>query len=205
MVRSDLANSDRRFDCWSEVASNYADTLVVLNAEWRVIVCRDLLNWALQQRRRSPAPAPDSRRSPEMPHRPAKGYTAPGVDWQGRGYFSVAVDLRRAIRTHAGEIDLAAAAVLYALPDRIGGRPRKAAPLPSVEEAQDAGTKKEACPFDRLYAQLQRTAGVVAPKASARPVAAAAPDPAIQTRPAETGAWAPPPTSAAGDLNESRP
>jgi hypothetical protein len=191
--------SDTRFDCWSEVSENYADTLCVLNDSWRVVVCRDLLHWSLQQRRRSTAPAPDSRRSPERPatSRQPKSYTVPGVDWQGRGFFSVAADLRRAALAHSGEIDPVAVAVLAGLPDRIGGRPRKAAPSPSVEETRDA-RNEEACPFDRLYAQLQRTAGNVAPNAGARPVAAAAPDPAIQTRPTGADEWAPPPASAEG-------
>jgi hypothetical protein len=139
-TRSDLANCDTRFDCWSEVADNYADVVAVLNSDWRVIVCRDLMSWSLQRRR-----------SPERPSaRMPRSYIVPSVDWQGRGYFSVAADLRRAVREVCGAVDTKAAAVLFTLPDRIGGRTHKAAPPSSVEELRDA----EPCPLERLHALL---------------------------------------------------
>ena len=63
-------------------------------------------------------------------------------------------------------------------------------------------------PAHRLFDQLTRnqplgTVRNVAPKASARPVVAAAPDPVIQTRQAETGAWTPPPASGNSHPTES--
>jgi hypothetical protein len=194
-----MVSSDARFDVWSETSDQYADTLVILNSEWRIVVCRDLTCWSLQRRRSSPR-KDDSRRSPEMPApgRQPRGYVPPSVDWVGRGFYSASEDLRRAVKEHVAMADPIAIATLGVLPDRIGGPPRKAvpsrkpAPSPSVEELRDARTEDEACPFKWLFDQLTRKQTVrnVAPKASARPVVAAAPAPDRNRRMGDGGCQA---------------
>jgi hypothetical protein len=82
-----------------ETADDYAALVVQLNPDWRVIECRDRMQWVLQRRG-----------SPKKAHKD---------DWRGRSYCRTSEVLRRCTREHAGAIDPAAAAVLAALPARI--------------------------------------------------------------------------------------
>lgn len=88
--------------CHRESADDYGGIIAVLNARWRVIECRDGIQWILQQR--------DGERH---------GRTR----WTGRKYFRARNELVRACRASVGEIDAPALATLDSLPDWIGRRP----------------------------------------------------------------------------------
>jgi hypothetical protein len=81
-----------------ESADGYSRVVAVLNGKWRVIECRDRIQWILQSR--------DSLKA------------TVGV-WRGRSYCRTKEALLRVCAAHAGEIDPGAAAVLAALPDWI--------------------------------------------------------------------------------------
>ncbi|MBR1212055.1 hypothetical protein [Bradyrhizobium sp. JYMT SZCCT0180] len=82
-----------------ETADDYPRIVAVLNSAWRVIECRDGLQWILQRRG-----------SPER---------ARGDDWRGRSYCRTKEALLRCTREYAGEIEPDAHTVLVALPARI--------------------------------------------------------------------------------------
>jgi hypothetical protein len=68
-----------------------------LNDRWRVIACKNSIQWILQRRRG-------------------------GVDqWRGYWFCRTREALLRGAREHAGPIDGVALAVLLRLPERIGG------------------------------------------------------------------------------------
>ena len=73
-----------------EAADTYSGLFVQLNADWRVVKCRDGQQWILQRRG-----------SPEKGRR---------NDWRGRSYCRTAEALRRCTRVYAGAIDPTAAA-----------------------------------------------------------------------------------------------
>lgn len=81
---------------------NYRKVVVRLNEHWRVIECRDGIQWILQRS--------DGER---------RGWTR----WSARSYCRSKNALIRACRTSTGEIDCNAMAILEALPEWIGGRP----------------------------------------------------------------------------------
>jgi hypothetical protein len=83
-----------------ESADDYSGLVVHLNPNWRIVECRDRIQWILQRRG-----------SPEKARRD---------DWRGRSYCRTSEALRRCAREHAGVIDPSAVAVLAALPERIG-------------------------------------------------------------------------------------
>ena len=83
----------------SEEADGYHAIVARLNAGWRVIVCKAGTQWILQHRK-----------SPKK---------APADDWRGRSYCRTSEALIRCSFEHAGVIDLAAADILAALPERI--------------------------------------------------------------------------------------
>ena len=85
-----------------ESADTYTGLVSQLNADWRVVECRDHQQWILQRRG-----------SPKKPRR---------NDWRGRSYCRTADALRRCTCNHAGLIDRTAAAILTSLPERIGTR-----------------------------------------------------------------------------------
>jgi hypothetical protein len=89
---------------------------VRLNAGWRVIVCRDGIQWVLQARNGTA--------------------TVSSSDWRGRSYCRTREALIRCSDLEAGAIDPAAAAVLAALPWRIGEplveRAPASSPMPAV-------------------------------------------------------------------------
>jgi hypothetical protein len=82
-----------------ETADGYAGFVVQLNPDWRVVACRDRVQWILQRRG-----------SPEKPRRD---------DWRSRSYCRTREALIRCAREHAGHIIPAALATLSSLPERI--------------------------------------------------------------------------------------
>jgi hypothetical protein len=81
-----------------ESADDYRAVVAILNDRWRIIECRDGIQWILQ------------RRAGERHGRPR---------WDGRSYCRTKEALIRVCRDYAGEFDPAAAAVLASLPERI--------------------------------------------------------------------------------------
>lgn len=76
----------------------YAGVVAVLNDRWRVIVCRDNLQWILQRR---------------------DGERRGGTRWAGRSYCRTRHALIRVCREHAGEIHAVALTILQTLPERL--------------------------------------------------------------------------------------
>ena len=83
-----------------ETADTYVGLIVQLNEQWRVIVCKDGIQWILQRR--------DAQRSGQ-------------ARWTGASYNCDQSSLIRVSRILCGRIDPAAMAVLEALPEWIGG------------------------------------------------------------------------------------
>jgi very-short-patch-repair endonuclease len=83
-----------------ETADDYERIVVRLCDRWRVIVCRDGIQWILQRR--------DAQRSGR-------------ARWTGSQYFTTRDALIRASRAKSGQVDPEALAILAALPERIGG------------------------------------------------------------------------------------
>jgi hypothetical protein len=88
-----------------ESADDYVGLVVRLNPNWRIIECRDRIQWILQRRG-----------SPKMSRR---------NDWRGRSYCRTSEALRRCTREYAGAIDSTAAAILAALPPLIDRPPEE--------------------------------------------------------------------------------
>jgi hypothetical protein len=82
-----------------ETADGHYGFVAQLNPDWRVVECRDRIQWILQRRG-----------SPKMSRRD---------DWRGRSYCRTSQALIRSAREYAGAVDPAAAAILGALPGRI--------------------------------------------------------------------------------------
>lgn len=80
----------------------YRYVVVWLNEHWRVIECRDGIQWILQR---------------------SDGERHGQTRWSGRSYCRTRNALIRASRDLAGEIDGSAMAILEGLPEWIGGRP----------------------------------------------------------------------------------
>ena len=83
-----------------EESDTYLHVTAVLNAGWRVISCRDGLQWILQ------------RRAGQRQGRPR---------WEGRSFCCTREALVRCAREHAGDIAADALVILLRLPERIGG------------------------------------------------------------------------------------
>jgi hypothetical protein len=83
-----------------ETSDTYVGLVAQLNPHWRVVTCRDAIQWILQKR--------DAQRS----GRPR---------WTGTRYFRSRDALLRVSRTLCGRIDPCAMAILAALPAQIGG------------------------------------------------------------------------------------
>ena len=83
-----------------ETAATYVGLIAQLNEQWRVIVCKDGIQWILQRR--------DAQRVGR-------------VRWTGASYHCEKKSLLRVSRALCGRIDPAAIAVLEALPEWIGG------------------------------------------------------------------------------------
>ena len=82
-----------------ETSDHYAGFVAQLNPDWRVVECRDRLQWVLQRRG-----------SPKMSRQD---------DWRGRSFCRTSEALIRCAREYAGAIDKTAAVILAALPDRL--------------------------------------------------------------------------------------
>ena len=83
-------------------ADGYSAVVARLNERWRVIVCRDAIQWILQS---------------------FDGLRNGRAEWRGVGYFRARDALIRASGASAGEIEPSAFAILHALPAHIeGGR-----------------------------------------------------------------------------------
>lgn len=80
-----------------ESDTGYRAVVAVLNDRWRVIECRDGIQWILQfvKKKRD------------------------GQAWQSRSYCRTRAALIRVSSCHAGEISPAAMAILEALPERL--------------------------------------------------------------------------------------
>jgi hypothetical protein len=83
----------------NESAEGYSYVVAVLNEKWRVIECRDGLQWILQSR--------DTLRA------------LPTAVWRGRSYCRSKEALLRVSAAHAGAINPTAAAIVTSLPERI--------------------------------------------------------------------------------------
>lgn len=83
-----------------ETADDYLRTVVRLNQTWRVIECKDGLQWILQRR--------DAVRSGQP-------------RWTGRRYFQTKAALLKISRALCGPLDAEALDILMALPAQIGG------------------------------------------------------------------------------------
>jgi hypothetical protein len=95
-----------------------------LNDRWRVIVCRDAIQWVLQRRDR-----------PDRPERHAR------EDWRGRSYCRTREALIRCCDRYSGEIDPVAVAALRTLPDRI--EPPSKRVITKFKAATEAETPNE--------------------------------------------------------------
>jgi hypothetical protein len=84
---------------FAESDDSYPATVAVLNRGWRVIECRDGIQWILQRRNRAENVARHA--------------------WRGRSYCRTREALIRCCDEHAGQIDPAARLTLVALPERI--------------------------------------------------------------------------------------
>ena len=102
LVKFERANGDKHDLSTSEEAEAYRAIVAVLNPRWRVIECRNGIQWILQ-------------RNTGLRH----GTTR----WEGRCYCRTRECLLRRVRELAGEIEPTASAVLNNLPDWIGGQP----------------------------------------------------------------------------------
>ncbi|BBZ96183.1 hypothetical protein BRDID11004_29100 [Bradyrhizobium diazoefficiens] len=95
-----------------EASDDYNLVVAVLNENWRIIECRDRIQWILQHRG-----------SPEKSRKD---------DWRGRSYCRTAKVLRQRAYQHAGRIDALAVERLLSLPD---GCPGPGVGLDTVGEA----------------------------------------------------------------------
>jgi hypothetical protein len=84
----------------NESAQGYNYVVAILNGKWRIIECRDGIQWILQSR--------DSLKA-----------TLSNCIWRGRSHCRTKEALLRVCAACAGQIDPTAAAVLAGLPDRI--------------------------------------------------------------------------------------
>ena len=82
-----------------ETADGYAQIVAYLCDGWRVIVCKDNIQWILQRRKKGGAERP----------------------WRAVGYFRTREALIRLCAASCGRIDPATLAALAALPETIGG------------------------------------------------------------------------------------
>lgn len=80
-----------------ETSDNYAGVIAVLSDGWRVIICKDGIQWILQRRKKGGAQRP----------------------WRGQGYFRTRRALLRVCATSCDRIDPCAMAALVALPEWI--------------------------------------------------------------------------------------
>ena len=80
----------------AESDDSYPRVVAILNGQWRVIECRDRIQWFLQRRNRAKSVAKHA--------------------WRGRSYCRTREALIRCCNEHAGQIDPAARKTLEGLP-----------------------------------------------------------------------------------------
>lgn len=85
-----------------EEADDYPALVAELNNDWRIIECRDGIQWILQ-------------RLAGMRHGQPR--------WEGKGYCRTRQALLRSVHERCGPVGASALATLESLPDWIGGRP----------------------------------------------------------------------------------
>jgi hypothetical protein len=85
-----------------EEADNYPAIVAMLNTGWRVIECRDGIQWIVQR---------------------LAGKRHGQPRWEGRRYCRTRQGLLRSVHDCCGPMDTAALAIVESLPDWIGGRP----------------------------------------------------------------------------------
>jgi hypothetical protein len=85
-------------ECARERSDQYNGVVCVINDRWRVIVCKDGIQWILQK---------------------SKSGGGHGRAWRGVSYLTTKRALIEACAQHYGHCETAAPAVLEALPDRI--------------------------------------------------------------------------------------
>jgi hypothetical protein len=83
-----------------ESDDGYQPVVAHLAPRWRVIVCRDAIQWILQ-------------------HRVSATETPTRADWRGKSYLRTRDGLIASCRGSAPEIDPSALAILHSLPERI--------------------------------------------------------------------------------------
>jgi hypothetical protein len=103
-----LAESDEEYPC-----------IIRLNRRWRVIECRDGIQWIIQARNRAE--------------------TVARYVWRGRSYCRTQEALIRCCDRYAGALDPAAVAALRALPERFHVRATAAIATGASMEAHHAG------------------------------------------------------------------
>ena len=81
-----------------EESDTYARVRVVLNPRWRVIVCKNSIQWILQF---------------------CRGQRHGRPRWEGRSFCRTREALVRCAREHAGEIAADAWAILLGIPERV--------------------------------------------------------------------------------------
>lgn len=83
-----------------EEADAYRAVIAVLNPSWRVIVCRDAIQWIMQRR---------------------AGQRHGRARWEAKSFHRLKSGLMRRVRHRAGECDASALNILMALPAVMGG------------------------------------------------------------------------------------
>lgn len=83
-----------------ETDDTYRGVIALLNTRWRIVACRDGIQWILQ-------------------HRASAKETYAGARWSNRSFCRTRAALIRDASQHAGEIWPAAMTILRALPERI--------------------------------------------------------------------------------------
>jgi hypothetical protein len=133
--------------------SSEAYPSIKLNDRWRVIVCRDGIQWILQHRNRAE--------------------TVSTNDWRGRSYFRTKEALIRSCDRFCGLIDPSAIAVLEALPERIespstfaGQKPASPTP-PRSQNSRKKPPGSIAAEWEA--ASMAAVADEIIPKPSSRP------------------------------------
>ena len=82
-----------------ETADGYGRVIAQLSPDWRVILCRDAIQWIIQRRKKGGAERP----------------------WRGVHYCRTRKALLRLCATSCGRMDPNTLAILLVLPEHIGG------------------------------------------------------------------------------------
>ena len=94
-----VPNFERNTNALQETSDAYARVEAKPAPGWRVVTCKDQIQWILQRRKKGGAERP----------------------WRGVGYFRTKDALIKACASLCGRVDPAAMAALAALPQNFGG------------------------------------------------------------------------------------